>query len=153
MAEKAFREVRLVLPMEPNREVEASETASALAASVEMHPDRVDELRMAVLEACINAFEHSLSTDGKVFVSLALVGQKKPDRIRVTVQDHGVGFSGEGVGDTIPRVGKTPQKRGWGLTIIHRLMDEVKIESNEAGTMVVMTKQIDGESGPEENGR
>jgi serine/threonine-protein kinase RsbW len=150
MAEKAFREVRLVLPMEPNREVEASEAASALATSVEMDPDRVDELRMAVLEACINAFEHSLANDGRVFVTLSLIGSKKPERIRVTVQDHGVGFSDEDVGDSMPRVGKTPQKRGWGLTIIHRLMDEVHIESNEAGTMVVMSKQIDAGSGVEE---
>ena len=151
MVEKAFREVRLVLPMEPNREVEASETASALAASVEMHPDRVDELRMAVLEACINAFEHSQADDGKVYVTLALVGRSQPERIRITVQDHGIGFSEESVGGTIPRQAKTPRKRGWGLTIIHRLMDDVKIESNEAGTMVVMSKQIDavdvGENG------
>ena len=144
MALKSFREVQLVLPMEPDREIEAGEAASELAASVQMHPDRVDEVRMAVHEACINAFEHSLARDGKVYVTMALVGDDTPEVLRITVRDRGVGFSPGEMGDSIPRKRPAPQKRGWGLTIIRSLMDEVEIESNEGGTLVVMDKQIGG---------
>lgn len=143
MAVKAFREEHLVLSMEPNREVEASEAASALAASVHMDPDRIDELRMAVLEACINAFEHSEATDRQVYVSLTLLGTQRPELVRVVVRDHGVGFSEKDRKGTMPRVEGAPRKRGWGLTIIDRLMDEVEIESNSAGTVVTMSKHIE----------
>lgn len=142
MALKSFREVQLVLPMEPDREIEAGEAASELAASVEMHPDRIDEVRMAVHEACINAFEHSRARDGQVYLTMALVGDEVPEALRITVRDRGVGFSPEEMGDTIPRRRQGPQKRGWGLTIIRSLMDDVEIESNEGGTLVVMNKQI-----------
>jgi len=139
---KAFREVKLVLPMEANREVEASETASEMAASVDMHPDKIDEVRMAVLEACINAFEHSLADDGKVYVTISLRGEEVPEEMHIVVQDHGVGFSEEDVQDTISKPGGLPRKRGWGLTIIHRLMDEVEVATDQAGTVVIMRKRI-----------
>ena len=56
-----LREVKLTLPMAPDMEVVASQAASSLAAFIGMSPDRVDEVRLAVVEACINAFEHSHS--------------------------------------------------------------------------------------------
>jgi hypothetical protein len=59
----ALREVTLVLPMAPDMELVASQAASALAGFVGMSPDRVDEVRMAVVEACINAFA-SWTTSG-----------------------------------------------------------------------------------------
>lgn len=143
MASKPFREVELVLPMESNREIEAGETACELAASVGMHPDRIDELRMAVHEACINAFEHSLAPDEKVYLTMTILGEDRPEVLRVTVRDMGVGFSPEAVDDTISSKRDGPRKRGWGLTIIRNLMDEVEIQSNAGGTEVVMEKEID----------
>ncbi|MDX1632497.1 MAG: ATP-binding protein [Thermoanaerobaculia bacterium] len=145
MATKLFREVELVLPMEPNREIEAGETASELAASVGMHPDRIDELRMAVHEACINAFEHSLAPDEKVYLTMRILGEDRPEVLRVTVRDMGVGFSPEIVDGTIPPKREGPRKRGWGLTIIRNLMDDVEIQSNAGGTVVVMEKEIESE--------
>jgi anti-sigma regulatory factor (Ser/Thr protein kinase) len=141
--------------MEPDREIEAGESASALAASVDMHPDRVDEVRMAVHEACINAFEHSLAEDGKVYVTMALLGEDAPELLRITVRDRGVGFSPDGSTGTIRPRREGPRKRGWGLTIIRSLMDEVEIDSNADGTEVVMYKQIVGgvETAHSEGGR
>jgi anti-sigma regulatory factor (Ser/Thr protein kinase) len=34
----------------------------------------------------------------------------------------------------------TGQKRGWGLTLMSELMDEVEVDTGESGTLVTMTK-------------
>ena len=58
-----LREVTLTLPMLPDMEIAASKTATAMAEFMEMSSDKIDEVRMAVVEACINSFEHSRADD------------------------------------------------------------------------------------------
>lgn len=96
---------------------------------------------MAVVEACINAFEHSQSEDRKVYITFEVLGDAEPEKLRITVRDTGVGFSAEGLEEpTIERKLKAERKRGWGLKIIRGLMDEVEIRSSADGTTVVMSK-------------
>jgi serine/threonine-protein kinase RsbW len=139
--EAVMREVTLALPMVPEMEIEASKTATSIAESMQMSPDRIDEVRMAVVEACINALEHSRSTDKEIFVTFEVVGDKDPEKLRITVRDTGIGFSpGELEEPVIEEKLKSKRKRGWGLKIIHGLMDEVEIRSGSEGTTVVMSK-------------
>jgi serine/threonine-protein kinase RsbW len=136
-----LREVTLALPMVPEIEIEASKTATAVAESMKMSPDRIDEVRMAVVEACINAIEHSQSREREVYVTFEVLGEKDPEKLRITVRDTGVGFVPEGMDE--PRIEdklKARRKRGWGLKIIRGLMDEVEIHSGAEGTVVVMSK-------------
>ncbi len=132
----------LALPMVPEMEIEASKTATAIAESIRMSPDRIDEVRMAVVEACINALEHSHATDREVYVTFQVLGEGgDPDKLRIMVRDTGVGFSPET--QESPRMEdkiKAVRKRGWGLKIIRGLMDEVEILSGDDGTTVVMSK-------------
>lgn len=139
--EPVMKEVTLALPMVPDMEIEASKTATAIAESMRMSPDRIDEVRMAVVEACINALEHSRSRDGEIFVTFEVLGDKDPEKLRITVKDTGVGFSPEDVVEpNLEQKLNSPRKRGWGLKIIRGLMDEVEIHSGTQGTMVVMSK-------------
>lgn len=127
--------------MVPDMEIEASKTATAIAESMRMSPDRIDEVRMAVVEACINALEHSRSSDREVYVTFEVLGETDPEKLRITVRDTGVGFSpGEVVEPMIEEKIKAVRKRGWGLKIIRGLMDEVEIQSGSEGTTVVMSK-------------
>lgn len=136
-----LREVKLTLPMAPDMEVVASQAASSLAAFIGMSPDRVDEVRLAVVEACINAFEHSQSAERKVELTFCLIGDREPDCLEIRVHDRGVGFAFSEVEE--PKIEaklKGSRKRGWGLKIIQGLMDEVRILSGANGTTVVMSK-------------
>lgn len=136
-----LREVTLTLPMLPDMEIAASKTATALAEFMDMSSDKIDEVRMAVVEACINSFEHSQADDRKVEIQFAVLGNDEPERLQITIRDSGVGFAPENL--VKPRIEdklKAASKRGWGLTIIKGLMDEVAIHSGPAGTTVVMTK-------------
>jgi serine/threonine-protein kinase RsbW len=136
-----MKKVTLALPMVPDMEIEASKTATSFAESMSMSPDRIDEVRMAVVEACINALEHSHAEDRELSVTFEVLGQEDPEKLRITVRDHGIGFSPEELEEpSMADKLKARRKRGWGLKIIRGLMDEVEISSGPEGTTVVMSK-------------
>lgn len=127
--------------MAPGMELEASRTASAVAAGMDMSADKIDAISMAVIEAFINASEHSNSKDRTVYLTLAVLGDPNPAKLRIEVRDRGAGFSPERIEK--PRIEeklKAMRKRGWGLKIIEGLMDEVEILSDAEGTTIIMSK-------------
>ena len=69
-----MQQVRLTLPMIPNMELTASKTACAMGEQIGLSADKIDEVQMAVVEACINAFEHSDAADREVHVLLEVLG-------------------------------------------------------------------------------
>lgn len=134
-----MQQITLTLPMIPNMELTASKTAGALGEHIGMSRDKIDEVRMAVVEACINAFEHSASADGEVLMHFLVLGEDAdPQGLEITIRDKGVGFSPPELGAT--KIPATLGKRGHGLRIIGGLMDEVDIHSDPSGTTVVMKK-------------
>lgn len=136
-----LREMTLRLPMQPDMEIEAGKVATSMAEAMEMSPDKIDEVRMAVVEACINAIEHSNAPGREVLIEVAILGGEQAERLCVKVHDDGVGFvPGEIEAPSLERKLKSKRKRGWGLTIIRGLMDEVEIRSGTDGTTVVMYK-------------
>jgi anti-sigma regulatory factor (Ser/Thr protein kinase) len=101
--------------------------------------DQTGEISIALIEACINAFEHS-QTDSNVFINFLI----EEDSLIIKVIDQGIGFDKTKV--EIPKIenkiGKDERKRGWGLQLIQELMDSVEFESNSDGTTVTMKKNI-----------
>ena len=133
-----LKEVVVTLPMAPEMEVAACEKASVVAESMGMSPDKIDEVKMAVIEACLNALEHSHAKPRQFEVTFSVLGRGEPETLQITVRDKGVGFS---QAESARGKKKAPlSRRGWGLQIIEGLMDEVRIESGSAGTTVVMCK-------------
>lgn len=133
-----MQRVTLTLPRVRDMELTASKAASVLGDHIGMGQDKIDEMRMAVVEACINSFEHSGTRE--VRVHLVVVGEDEdPQGLRITIEDGGVGFSLDKL-QTKLREPHSMQKRGHGLRIIQGLMDTVDIQSDSHGTRVVMTK-------------
>ncbi|OGP35235.1 MAG: hypothetical protein A2X88_03575 [Deltaproteobacteria bacterium GWC2_65_14] len=125
-------EFELVLPMKADTEVVAARVAEEVAAYASVDKDTVDRVKMAIIEACINAFEHSGSGSGKVHLRYIL----SPEKIELFVRDDGTGFrSGK-------QAAESKRNRGWGLKLIRELVDEVEIETGEAGTTVRMIKYL-----------
>jgi len=140
MTATAERQMELTLPMVPDIEIAAARAASNLARELGMEPERVDEMAHAMIEACINAREHSGSADRRIYVRI--VGTSLGDgnsRIDIWITDHGRGFD---VGEARTRRQKlgAAHKRGWGLQIIEAHMDEVGISTNPDGTTIHMVK-------------
>ena len=131
--------VELKLPIIPNMELIATLTAEVIARHMHLTEDQAGEISMALIEACINAFEHS-KAENNVFIHFLI----EEDSLVVKVIDQGVGFDKTKV--EIPKIenkiGKDERKRGWGLQLIQELMDSVEFESNSDGTTVTMKKNI-----------
>lgn len=139
------REVHLTIPVAPEMEIAATAQVAALGEWMELGRDKIDEVKMAVVEACINAFEHSGTPDHRVELRFRVATGTTEDGgrayLEVDVLDNGHGFDPGRV--AAPEMGlklRAPHKRGWGLRIIRSLMDDVRIESGERGTMIVMRK-------------
>lgn len=127
--------------MLPDMELVAGETGRAAASVLGMQEDRAEEVRLAVVEACINAIEHSQSRDGTIEILFRLLRQEEPPWLEVIVYDRGIGFVPEQVPAPDLRQNlRGERKRGWGLQIIRGLMDRVEIESGADGTRLSMFK-------------
>jgi anti-sigma regulatory factor (Ser/Thr protein kinase) len=62
----------------------------------------------------------------------------------IDVEDHGDGFDPTTAPkNSASRVIGSTMKRGWGLTLIRELMDEVQIESAPGKTLVSMRKYVE----------
>ena len=53
--------VELKLPVLPDMELSATKTAEIVAKHMQLSEEKSAEISMALIEACINAFEHSQS--------------------------------------------------------------------------------------------
>ncbi len=129
--------VELKLPILPNMELIATQTADIIANHMHLSEEQSGEITMALIEACINAFEHS-KAGNNIFIHFII----EENSMVIKVIDQGIGFDKSKV--EIPKIenkiGKDERKRGWGLQLIQALMDTVEFESTNSGTTVTMTK-------------
>jgi len=138
MKKKPSPEVDLTIPMLPEMEVTASNAAAAVAEFMKLEEEKIEEIKLALIEACLNAIEHSKSKDRKVYMRFSI----HEDELEITIQDFGEGFDVEEIRKAIAEreTGKL-LKRGWGLQIMEGLMDDVKVDSSPKGTLIRMIKR------------
>ena len=138
MSKKPPPKVELTIPIIHDMELAATKTAEVVARHLGLDEEKSAEISMALIEATINAFEHSNSNTGNVEIHFVIQG----DTLLITVTDKGKGFDKSKV--KIPKIEEklsSDFKRGWGLQLIKELIDTVKYESSEEGTTVTMTKK------------
>ena len=128
--------VDLTIPMLPDMELTATTVAESLGVFMGLNVDKIQEVKIALIEGCINAFEHSNSEDRRIDISF----QINERGLTVGINDGGKGFDIEEAKKRIQERREKGLPRGWGLTLIEELMDETEIESTEKGTLITMTK-------------
>lgn len=98
--------------------------------------ERVDDLKLAVSEACTNAIEAHAHLDRRERVTLRW--SEADDRLQVRIEDRGRGFD-PGQLPAHPPV-TDPERlnfeRGLGIPLIRTLVDEVEFAPSETGTSV-----------------
>jgi serine/threonine-protein kinase RsbW len=132
-------EFELVIPVEDEAELIAARTAEQIARAADFDAESINQIKTALIEACINAAEHSDSPDKKIYQHFAIAN----DKLIITVSNKGKTF-GRANGQSTPSVAAQPAKgaRGRGLQIIRALMDEVQFERTDDGARLVMTKYL-----------
>jgi len=129
--------------MGADTELIAAHTVEQIARRANFGPEAINQIKTALIEACINAAEHSHSPDRKIYQRFRL----ENDKLVITVASRGVvptNLASDNGHELRAKDEKEDSKsrRGWGLKLIQTLMDEVEFERVDDGTQLRMTKYI-----------
>jgi serine/threonine-protein kinase RsbW len=135
-------EFEMIIPMGGDTELIAANTVEQIARRLNFPPEAINQIKTALVEACINASEHSMSPDRKIYQRFRV----ESDKLTVTVSSRGVRLpvSANGQNGDAPSPDESKGRRGWGLKLIRTLMDEVEFERVDDGTRLRMTKYLRG---------
>ncbi len=128
-------EYEIVIPMGDDTEMIAAHTVEDIARRHEFPAKAINQIKTALVEACINAAEHSLSPDRRIHQRF----QVDADSITITITNRGLRLADRMPAEPTPDEGR----RGWGLKLIQGLMDEVRVERTDDGTRITMVKRIE----------
>jgi len=130
--------IGLQVPMLPYIELTAIQTAEAVGTFMGLEEEKSEELKMALLEACINSIEHSQSKDRRLHIDFSI----NPRELQVIISDRGHGFDAEAAKEKVRARRASGQfKRGWGLKLMEELVDRVEIQSDSNGTTLTLIKR------------
>jgi len=125
MSESKSTTVEMRLPTKLGYEKVAMSTAASVAKLQGFPEDRIEDLKTAVAEACINAIEHGNRLDEKLSVGVVL--KAGTDTLEVKVLDDGKGISKQPPKPDIDRkMHGEEDPRGMGMFLIQALVDEVE---------------------------
>ena len=122
-------------------------TAAAVAKLHGLSPDRIEDLKTAVAEACINAIEHGNRLNEKLSVGVVL--SASDDVLEVKVIDDGKGMKSQPAKPDIDRkmLGEE-DPRGMGMFLIQALVDEAEwvAGTDGKGSYVRLVIRLDKDS-------
>ena len=130
-----------VLPMGEDNELLAATTVEQVARRLNFTPEAINQIKTAVVEACINASEHSLSHERKIYQRFRV----EDDKLVITISSRGIlpaNISAGPLREDESSREADEDRRGWGLKLIRTLMDEVEFERVDEGTSLRMTKYL-----------
>jgi len=145
MTAAAEKQMELTLPMVPDIEIAAARAAGNLARELGMSSEHIDEMTHAIIEACINAREHSGCADNRIYIRFVGTSTGDSNRIDVWVTDHGKGFDQQEARSRRAVAG-TPHKRGRGLQLMEAHMDEVEITTTTGGGTTIHMVKVENKS-------
>lgn len=123
----------LKLPTRLGFEKVAMNTAASVAQLMGFSDDRIEDLKTAVAEACINAIEHGNQMNELLGVMVTL--SMGDESLEVKIRDEGNGVKQEVQAPDIDRkILGEENPRGMGMFLIQALVDEVEYVSGQTGS-------------------
>jgi anti-sigma regulatory factor (Ser/Thr protein kinase) len=141
------RTILLQIPPRNDHLALVRRVVSTAAATGDELPDRrIDDLSLAVSEACANAIEAQRATGAGDAVAVRI--DLGDGEVSVTITDHAGGFSPDEV-DPIPAAedpGRLRHEHGLGLPLMRSLASSVSFERTRDGTQVRIVVQRTAEA-------
>jgi serine/threonine-protein kinase RsbW len=142
MDDDARKSIELQLPTRLGFEKVAMNTAESVARMMGFADERIEDLKTAIAEACINAMEHGNKLDETLSVGVVL--SMDADKLEVKVHDKG---SGPQAHTAAPDIDKKMHEeegaRGMGMFLIESLVDEVEwVSSPRSGSYARMVIRL-----------
>lgn len=121
-------DVTLTLPARPENVAVVRHVLGAFAESMRLPDELIEDLRLAVTEACTNVVRHAYADGEPGAVEVCI--EPREERVHVVVADHG-----RGIGTSTDTSGP-----GLGLPLIAAIADTVELQSAPGGgSRVAMT--------------
>jgi serine/threonine-protein kinase RsbW len=120
--------LRLDIPALPAFVGVARSVVATVATTIDgIDDDRLEDLRLAVSEACTNAVEGPADADARVVLRCVLDG----DALDVHIDDAAGGLSAESIAE-----------QGWGLHLITALVDDVAFTRADGASSVTLRMKL-----------
>jgi len=133
--------VALTIPAEARWLTVVRLTVSGVASRAGASYEDVDDIKVAVSEACTNAIDHAFREAGGAPPTICIACRPLESAIRIEVSDEGCGF--EPAADGAGQSADPDQQGGLGLYLIRKLMHETEVVSRPGGgTRVIMVKRF-----------
>lgn len=139
--------VELRIPSRMGFEKVAMSTASSVARLMGFPDERIEDLKTAIAEACINAIEHGNHLNENLCVAVTLSARK--DGLEIKVLDDGRGILKAPTKPDIDRkMHGEEDARGMGMFLIQALVDEAEwVKDNKgSGSYVRLVIRLDKET-------
>ena len=129
----------MTLPMIKDAELVAAQCLEQIGKNLHISQEALGQLQIAVIEACINAIEHSKGAEKKIYLSFVA----DSDHVEVSVESPGREFVVQETGEPFgEREHVKSSGRGLGIKMMRRFADEVRFEKTARGTKTVLVKNL-----------
>ncbi|HLK65746.1 MAG TPA: ATP-binding protein [Bryobacteraceae bacterium] len=135
----------LRLPTRLGFEKVAMNTAASVASIMGFSEDRIDDLKTAVAEACINAIEHGNKLNERLSVVVTLAMSEEALEVKIRDQGGGV-HAAMHVPDIDRKMRGEEDPRGMGMFLIQALVDEVEYVSGRSGSYARLVIRLNPEA-------
>jgi serine/threonine-protein kinase RsbW len=126
--------VELRIPSKPEWVAVARLTIAAIANRLPFSVEEIEDLKLAIAEACTNVIQSESGAD-----TIEIVCETVSTELRIQVRDHGAIRARQAV--AAPQGGASVE--GLGVFLIQALMDSVEQSASpESGNQLVMTKRV-----------
>jgi serine/threonine-protein kinase RsbW len=130
--------VRLEIPARAEWVAVARLAVAAVASRLRFSVEEIEDVKLAIAEACTNAIQHGRPDD-----AIEIACDAHSDELIVTVRDRGAGPGLSTVEQE--RIGDNGRTEELGVFLIRALMDTVEYTSEaHDGTQLVMTNRVLG---------
>ena len=114
---------------------------TGIASRLPFSYDEIEDIKLAVSEACNNAIQHASGARGNGRVIIECTSS--PTQLMIAVQDHGPGLQPPSVASIGTHPHAEPGEGGMGLYLMRALMDEVRVHGEPGqGTRVELVKYV-----------
>ncbi|WP_147804463.1 anti-sigma B factor RsbW [Alkalicoccus halolimnae] len=136
--------IEMKLPAKPEYVGVVRLAASGLASRLGYTYDDIEDIKIAIAEACTNVVTHAYPAESDLENNMHVNFTMYANRLELTVSDQGGAFDADLLNKERGPVSKDQpveelKEGGLGLFLIETLMDEVEIRG-EKGVMIIMTK-------------
>ncbi len=129
----ASNDLELSIPINDDKEIIAARVAEKMAKEAGFSPEAVNQIKTALIEACLSLAAAESSTDGKIYQRYHLGNEK----LSITISNSEAGLDsdeGELLVDDPNRI--------WRLDVLRSLMDSVRLRKLEGGWKIELMRLI-----------